>query len=258
MQFQTVAYVRVSSVDQHTDRQVSAVGEVDRTFTDHLSGKSREDRPALGELLEYVREGDTVRVASMDRLARSVIDLAQIVEQCTSKGVTVHFVEEHLTFAKDEANPYAMFQLHMLGAVAQLERSLIRERQRQGIAIAKAKSTYKGRKPVLTAEQVTTVGQKVALQIPKAQIARDLGVSRSVLYDALAGRGAYAITNEQTPAPAVAPSSASPQTPTTVSAGRGRRSTSKRRDPVTPVGDIEATPTAIPAQPGTTPERPTP
>ncbi|MDQ2851898.1 MAG: recombinase family protein [Actinomycetota bacterium] len=192
MRFHTVAYVRVSSADQHTDRQVAAVGVVDRTFTDYLSGGSREDRVALGEMLAYVREGDTVRVASMDRLARSVIDLAQLVGQCTDKGVSVEFVGERLTFTKDHANPYAMFQLHMLGAVAQLERSLIRERQRQGIAIARGKKTYKGRLPVLNAEQITAARESVALKVPKAQIARDLGVSRGALYDALGSRGAYA------------------------------------------------------------------
>ncbi|MDQ2851845.1 MAG: recombinase family protein [Actinomycetota bacterium] len=192
MRFQTVAYVRVSSVDQHPDRQVEVVGKVDRTFTDYLSGKSREDRPALGELLDYVREGDTVRVASMDRLARSVIDLAQLVGQCTDKGVSVEFVGEGLTFTRDTANPYAMFQLHMLGAVAQLERSLIRERQRQGIAIARGKKTYKGRLPVMTPQMIATARASVALKIPKAQIARDLGVSRNALYDALGSRGAYA------------------------------------------------------------------
>ncbi|MDQ2851443.1 MAG: recombinase family protein [Actinomycetota bacterium] len=192
MKFQTVAYVRVSSVDQHTDRQVEAVGVLDRTFTDYLSGSSRDERVALGEMLDYVREGDTVRVASMDRLARSVIDLAQLVGQCTDKGVSVEFVGEGLTFTKDTNNPYAMFQLHMLGAVAQLERSLIRERQRQGIAIARAKRTYKGRMPVLKSEQIAQARQSLALKVPKAQIARDLGVSRSALYDALGGRGAYA------------------------------------------------------------------
>ncbi len=192
MKFQTVAYVRVSSADQHTDRQVEAVGAVDRTFTDYLSGGSREERVALGEMLDYVREGDTVRVASMDRLARSVIDLSQLVGQCTDKGVSVEFVGERLTFAKDQDNPYAMFQLHMLGAVAQWERSLIRERQRQGIAIARARKTYKGRLPVLNTEQIAAARASLALKVPKAQIARDLGVSRSALYDALGGRGAYA------------------------------------------------------------------
>ncbi len=165
---------------------------VDRTFTDYLSGGSREERVALGEMLDYVREGDTVRVASMDRLARSVIDLSQLVGQCIDKGVSVEFVGERLMFTKDADNPYAMFQLHMLGAVAQLERSLIRERQRQGIAIARAKRTYKGRVPVLKIEQITQARAWVALKVPKAQIARDLGVSRSALYDALGNRGAYA------------------------------------------------------------------
>ncbi len=83
-----------------------------------------------------------MRVASVGRLTRSVIDLAQLVGQCTDKGVTVEFVGEPLTFTKDQNNPHAMFQLHMLGAVAQLERLLIRERQWQGIAIARTKESW--------------------------------------------------------------------------------------------------------------------
>lgn len=192
MKFQTVAYLRVSSIDQNPDRQVEAVGNVDRTFVDRLSGASREHRTGLAEMLNYVREGDTIRVASMDRLARSMIDLAQLVQQCTEKGVTVDFVGERLTFTKGSDNPYADFQLNMLGSVAQLERSLIRERQRQGIAIARAKRTYKGRLPVLNAEQIAGARLLLAQKVPKAQIARDLGVSRSALYDALNCTGAYA------------------------------------------------------------------
>ncbi|MBO1768239.1 recombinase family protein [Allobranchiibius sp. GilTou38] len=191
MRFQTVAYLRVSSIDQNVDRQVDVVGKVDKTFVDRISGSSREERTALAEMIDYVREGDTIRVAAMDRLARSVIDLSQIVQQCTAKGVSVEFVAEGLTFAQGKENPYAEFALHMLGSVAQLERSLIRERQRQGIALARTKRTYRGRTAVLTAEQVATARYQLTQKIPKAQIARDLGVSRSALYDALAGRGAY-------------------------------------------------------------------
>nr|WP_246306394.1 recombinase family protein [Allobranchiibius huperziae] len=185
--------MRVSSVDQNVDRQVEAVGQVDKTFTDRISGSSREERTALAEMIDYVREGDTIRVAAMDRLARSVIDLSQIVQQCTAKGVSVEFVAEGLTFAQGKENPYAEFALHMLGSVAQLERSLIRERQRQGIALARTKRTYRGRTAVLTPEQVATARYQLTQKISKAQIARDLGVSRSALYDALGQQGAYAV-----------------------------------------------------------------
>lgn len=187
-----MGYARVSSVDQNPARQVAALGQVDETFTDTVSGKNRADRPALTELLRHVRRGDTVRVASMDRLARSVIDLAQLVAELTGRGVTVEFVTERLTFSAGGEDPFATFQLHLLGAVAQLERSLIRERQREGIEVAKTNGVYRGRARKLTPEQVTTARELVATGVPKAKIARDLSCSRRVLYDALSARGAYA------------------------------------------------------------------
>ena len=188
---QIAAYIRVSSTDQNPDRQIVAIGKVDETFTDRVSGKSRADRPALAQMLRHVRRGDTVRVASMDRLARSVVDLAQLVQDMTAKGVRVEFVTERLTFSPDGDDPFSTFQLHLLGAVAQLERSLIRERQREGIEIAKTKGVYQGRARKLTPEQVTTVRDLVAAGVPKAKVARDLGCSRRVLYDVLSVRGAY-------------------------------------------------------------------
>jgi len=189
---QIIGYVRVSSLEQNLDRQVAAIGAVEETFTDRVSGKSRADRPGLAGLLRHVRRGDTVRVSSMDRLARSVVDLAQLVQEMTSRGVRVEFVTERLTFDPGAEDPFATFQLHLLGAVAQLERSLIRERQREGIEIAKTNGVYLGRTRKLTSEQVADAQRRVDAGVPKAKIARDLGCSRRVLYDALAARGAYA------------------------------------------------------------------
>lgn len=180
---QVVGYVRVSSADQHTDRQ--DLGPVDRTFEDRLSGKDR-NRPALEELLAYVRDGDTVRVHSMDRLARSLGDLVALVTELNSSGVTVEFAKEQLVFKHGATDPYAEFQMHILGAVAQLERSIIRERQAEGIAKAKARGVYKGRKPALTQEQVVEALQRVSAGVPKAAVARELGVSRQTLYSAMA------------------------------------------------------------------------
>lgn len=189
---QVLGYVRVSSGEQNPARQTVALEQVDETFIDTVSGKNRTDRPALSEMLRHVRRGDTVRVASMDRLARSVIDLAQLVAELTGRGVTVEFVTERLTFSPGGEDPFATFQLHLLGAVAQLERSLIRERQREGIEIAKTNGVYRGRARKLTPQQVTTAQDLVASGVPKAKVARDLGCSRRVLYDALSARGAYA------------------------------------------------------------------
>ena len=192
MSGQITGYVRVSSADQNPDRQLAAIGTVDELFTDRVSGKSRADRPALAELLRHVRRGDIVRVSSMDRLARSVVDLAQLVPEMTGRGVRVEFVTERLTFDPGAEDPFATFQLHLLGAVAQLERSLIRERQREGIEIAKTKGVYVGRARKLDDAQIAAAHQMIQAGVPKAKIARDLGCSRRVVYDLIAGHGAYA------------------------------------------------------------------
>lgn len=185
---QTVGYVRVSSTGQNEARQLDGI-HVDRTFTDKASGKDTQ-RPQLQAMLDFVREGDTVVVHSMDRLARSLSDLEGIVKGLTSRGVAVKFTTQNLAFnppttegreAKDAA--YSMLMLQMLGAVGQFERELIRERQREGIAIAKAKgNVYKGRKPSLDAAGVAELRRLVAEGKPKAQIAEQLGISRTTLY----------------------------------------------------------------------------
>lgn len=193
MSGQIAGYVRVSSADQNVDRQLASIGAVDELFTDRISGKSRDGRPALTELLRHVRRGDTVRVSSMDRLARSVVDLAQLVQELTGRGVRVEFVTEHLSFDPDDEDPFATFQLHLLGAVAQLERSLIRERQREGIEIARRKGVYAGRARKLDSDQIVLVRRMVAAGVPKTKIARDVGCSRRVVYDLLAAKGPYGL-----------------------------------------------------------------
>lgn len=189
---QAVGYVRVSSTSQNQARQLQAIGQVEELFTDEISGASRTDRPGLAAALKHLRRGDLLRVASMDRLARSLIDLEHLVDELTARGVTVEFVKEHLTFAPEAADPFATFQRQLIGAVAELERSLIRERQREGIELAKARGVYKGRGRKLTDDQVQLVHRMVAAGVSKAQVARDLGCSVRVVYSALAGEGAYA------------------------------------------------------------------
>ena len=186
MSGQTVAYVRVSSSDQNVARQVESVGDAAKLFTDRASGKGRGERPALKQLMEWVRDGDTVRVASMDRLARSVIDLHEIVDELTDKGVRVQFIKEGLTFSPDSVDPTARLLLGVMGSVAEFERAIIRERQAEGIRAAKARGVYHGRSRSLNAEQVERAIKRLAAGVPKAQIARDLGVSRQTLYNALA------------------------------------------------------------------------
>lgn len=180
---QIVGYIRVSSVDQNEARQVDALTGTTRLFIDKLSGKNTQ-RPALTELVGYVREGDTVRVASLDRLARNLDDLRRLVTDFTAAGVRVEFIKEGLTFTGDD-NAMSRLLLSVMGAFAEFERSLIRERQAEGIAVAKANGVYKGRKPALTADQVQQAREQVSQGVPKAVIARELRVSRQTLYSAL-------------------------------------------------------------------------
>ena len=181
---QQVGYVRVSSVDQNTGRQLDGL-DLDKTFTDKASGKDTK-RPQLQAALEYLREGDTLVCHSMDRLARNTLDLLQTIKTLNDRGIAVQFVKEHLTFAGDDA-PMARLQLGILGAVAEFERSMIRERQREGIAIAKAKGIYKGRKRALTQEQAVAMqAQDKANQGKgRASLAREYGISRETLYQYL-------------------------------------------------------------------------
>lgn len=179
---QRVGYKRVSTIDQNPARQLEGIA-VDRIFTDRVSGKNT-DRPQLQEMLAYIREGDTVVVHSLDRLARNLVDLHDIVKTITDKKASVSFVSENLTFTGDDS-PLSVLLLQVLGAFAQFQRMIIREAQREGIAIAKRNGVYKGRKKALGTEDVATVLQRISVGDHKAQIARDLGVSRKTLYQYL-------------------------------------------------------------------------
>jgi DNA invertase Pin-like site-specific DNA recombinase len=174
-----VGYVRVSSDDQNTDRQLDGV-TVDKIFTDKLSGKNVE-RPALQQLIEFAREGDTVVVHSMDRLARNLDDLRKLVYMLTSKKVKVEFIKESLVFTGDDS-PMSMLLLSVMGAFAEFERALIRERQKEGIDAAKKKGVYKGRRKSLNNDQVNELRARVAAGEQKASIARDFGISRETVY----------------------------------------------------------------------------
>lgn len=176
---QNVGYVRVSSIDQNTARQLDGVG-LDRTFEDKASGKDT-NRPALVECLAYVREGDTLHVHAMDRLARNLDDLRTIVKSLTAKGVVVLFHKEGMSFT-GVASPMNDLLLSMLGAVAQFERALILERQREGIQIAKQAGRYKGRKPVLTPGRVAELRKRAATGEQRVALAREFGISRASLY----------------------------------------------------------------------------
>jgi DNA invertase Pin-like site-specific DNA recombinase len=174
-----VGYVRVSGVDQNTVRQLEGV-EVERVFTDTASGKDTA-RPKLEEMLRFVRDGDTVFVHSMDRLARNLDDLRRIVRTVTGKGARVEFVQEHLAFTGEDS-PMATLMLSVMGAFAEFERALIRERQREGIAAAKARGVYTGRKPALTPARAVELCRRAAAGESKAALAREYRISRETVY----------------------------------------------------------------------------
>ncbi|WP_241980482.1 recombinase family protein [Cryobacterium sp. Hh11] len=185
---QVVGYVRVSAADQNEARQVEALGAVDKMFSEKVSGKNAHDRAQLQEMLTYVRDGDKVRVKSPDRLARSTTDLLALVEQLKAKGVALEFVDNP---ALNSDTPQGEFMLTVLAAIAQLERKTIRERQAEGIAIAKRNGTYE-KAPKLARQQIAVARERIDAGVPKALVARDLGVSRQTLYAALNGSGKYA------------------------------------------------------------------
>lgn len=184
---QVVGYARVSSRDQNEARQIEALGEVDRLYSDKASGKNA-DRPELEALIGYVRDGDTVLVKSPDRLARSTKDLLTLMERFREKGASVEFVDNP---SLNTDSPQGSFMLTILAAVAELERQVILERQAEGIALAKKRGVY-ARQPKLSKDQVSEARDRVTEGVPVARVARELQVSRQTLYAALKGQGRYA------------------------------------------------------------------
>ena len=174
-----VGYIRVSSVDQNTGRQLDVV-DLDKTFTDKASGKDAH-RPLLKAVLDYLRDGDILVVHSMDRLARNLDDLRRIVTELTARGVQVQFVKEGMVFTGEDSTMSKLL-LSVMGAFAEFERSLLKERQREVIAIAKKAGVYKGRKPSLTPARAMELRARVASGEMKAELAREFGISRETLY----------------------------------------------------------------------------
>ena len=174
-------YIRVSTLDQNTERQLINV-PCDRKFKDMMSGKDRE-RPQLQLLLSIIRSGDIINVHSMDRLARNVKDLINIVEEIINKECKIIFHKENLTFESGKNDPYQKLMMTVLGAVAELERSLILERQKEGISLAKQKGKYKGGKNKLSKEQAEELkdmynNKKLSI----TSIAKHFNISRPSVY----------------------------------------------------------------------------
>lgn len=192
---QLVGYIRVSSIDQNVERQLDGL-QLDKIFTDKMTGATKE-RPELQRMIEYVRQGDTVYIHSLDRLARNFDNLLDIIKQLNKKGVIFKSIKENLTLDGLNNNPMDMLILHIFGAIAEFNRSLIREAQREGIAKAKNRGVYKGRKSVLTSERVATIEELLTQKessldeykkISYQKIADTVGISLPTLNRYLAKR----------------------------------------------------------------------
>jgi DNA invertase Pin-like site-specific DNA recombinase len=173
-----IGYRRVSSEGQNLDRQDLVC---DKLFEEKVSGAKR-DREALSAMIEFAREGDEVICWSIDRLARDLRDLQDIIQRLNDKGVSVSFLKEKLVFSGEADDAFARLQLQMMGAFAEFERNIIRQRQAEGIARAKARGVYKGRKKTIDENRIRAMkaeGHSVT------EISEVLGVSRMTVYRSL-------------------------------------------------------------------------
>lgn len=179
MKGQKIGYVRVSSLDQNPDRQLENM-EVDKVFIDKCSGKNI-DRPQFKTMMDYLRDGDTLVVYSLDRLARNLDHLREIVKQLVSQNIKVQFIKENLIFTGDDS-PISVLLLSVMGAFAEFERKLIRERQSEGIRAAKAKGKIVGRPLAFTKEMWQKVKELIQKGESKSKIIKEFGVGRSTFY----------------------------------------------------------------------------
>jgi DNA invertase Pin-like site-specific DNA recombinase len=177
-----IGYRRVSSEGQNLDRQDFVC---DKMFEEKVSGAKR-NREALAQMIEFARDGDEVIVWSIDRLARDLRDLQDIIQRLNDKGVSVSFLKEKLVFSGDADDAFARLQLQMMGAFAEFERNIIRQRQAEGIAKAKERGVYKGRKKSANDNRIRKMKSDGH---GATEIAETLGVSRMTVYRALRQAG---------------------------------------------------------------------
>ena len=173
-----VGYVRVSTVTQHEDRQLVIMEKfgVEKLFQEKVSGKDK-NRPQLQQLLDFVREGDMVIIHDFSRLARSTKDLLEIVEYLNNKKVALISAKENL----DTSTATGKLMLTMIGAINEFERTNLLERQKEGIAVAKKKGKYKGRKEVKIDNFEQYYNRYMSREITKTQLAKELNISRPTL-----------------------------------------------------------------------------
>lgn len=173
-----VAYIRVSTLEQNEERQLEAMKKypIEKFFNEKISGKDM-NRPELQRMLEFVREGDVVHIHDFSRLARSTKDLLEIVELLKKKGVALVSNKENI----DSTTPTGKLMLTMIAAINEFERTNLRERQREGIDIAKRKGVYRGRKRIEISNFERCYLAYALHQTNKAQLAKDLNISRPVV-----------------------------------------------------------------------------
>lgn len=178
-------YARISSNDgsQHIDRQTTEMEKYDDVFIDYASGGST-NRPKLQEMLKWVRKGDMVEIHSIDRLARNINDLLQIVKTITEeRHAEIYFIKENLKFTDDETNPFNKLMLHLLGSIAEFERNMIKMRQKEGIAIAKQKGVYsKERSKKLSLSQQNELKQDIINKVRVCEILKKYGITKPTYY----------------------------------------------------------------------------
>ncbi len=179
-----VAYVRVSTIEQNPERQIKALEsyKIDKWFSEKISGKNT-DRPKLKEMLNFVREGDTVYVLDWSRLSRSASDLLKLIEKLASKNVKLVSLKERF----DTSSPTGKLMLGLIALINEFERSNLLERQREGVEIAQHQGKYKGRKPnQYNEEQLKVIMTDIANKtITVTEAAKQLGVTRATVYNIL-------------------------------------------------------------------------
>lgn len=178
-----IGYRRVGSQPPFENEQLTGI-KPDRVIVDEADGKTHY-RPALDELLEYARTDDVVVVQSMDRIATNIEQMHQIVESLVERGATVRFLREDLTFTYGQTENQAII-MKAMQAFAEFERALRKERQAEGIALAKRRGVYTGRTSSLTKSQATEIRRRAADGESKTSLAREFGVNRSTIYERLA------------------------------------------------------------------------
>jgi DNA invertase Pin-like site-specific DNA recombinase len=179
-----VGYIRVSSTGQKTDRQLAGV-HLDKIFEDKVSGRTLDNRVELEKCLDYVREGDVLHIHSIDRLARNLRDLQNIVTTLVDSGVTVRFHKDGLVFSGDNNDPMQKLTFQMMGAFAEFEATLIGNRRQEGIEAARRKGKHIGRPQKLSADDIKSILERQKAGESNTSIAQSYGISRTTLYEAL-------------------------------------------------------------------------